>query len=677
MLGKGLNEMFEIKNKEIEIESERAIRDSKKDPSFPISIEDIIAHIRKGEWVIPEFQRDFVWSMDKFKLLCDSIFKGYTIGNLLLWKSKENLAYRKIGEKEVLKNTGGKELCYILDGQQRLTTLYGVLGGHSLVKINKKGDIISKPYKIYFDTETSSFFSEKDTIKINGAEIKIKNLVSTNHLRFIELSKIFSQELKFPDCIIEPEREKIMKELEETENTKEFRRKTDILEGNKKKLENLAEIFKRYRIHRIEETESLAKVVTIFERINTQNVRLDISDIMVAKTFRTIDYSGEKKNFNLRYALQKILYNGKSLDKTLYNPELSLNYGKESFYKIDNVTALRLISIIQNKDNPKISGLQKEHIYDLKAESIQENLELFRTVLANIRNYLSNELNINDLDTQYTDNKILSFLTSIIAPISRYSELKTEVLNKWFWNTLIYNRYPGAQLQGIEADIESFKEGLNAFNEQIRDKRAFSKLTNKKYSFKGSYLINAGYDAQNSLYQSLILLLNSRKPIDFNSNSKIDLMLYFGDSTKNNKHHIIPFNSKAADFLRKKYGKSKAEVLLNNIGNIAIISRELNQDIGGRNPEIYLPEYKKQHKNFDKFLNTHLIEEEMYSVLVNEKDYEKFILMRNQKLLSEIEEKTKINSEDLNLAQYFSESSNESEDGEENEENSEDQENEN
>ena len=51
----------------------------------------LISDIEKGQIKIPQFQREFVWDMQKSANLMDSIIKGYPIGTFIFWKTKERL----------------------------------------------------------------------------------------------------------------------------------------------------------------------------------------------------------------------------------------------------------------------------------------------------------------------------------------------------------------------------------------------------------------------------------------------------------------------------------------------------------------------------------------------------------------------------------------------------------
>ena len=85
---------------------------------------DLISEIQKGQIKIPKFQRNFVWSIEQTAKLLDSILKGYPIGTFILWDTNERLnEIKNIGDLELPDVPEGEKVQYVLDGQQRITSL--------------------------------------------------------------------------------------------------------------------------------------------------------------------------------------------------------------------------------------------------------------------------------------------------------------------------------------------------------------------------------------------------------------------------------------------------------------------------------------------------------------------------------------------------------------------------
>ncbi|MBS4060370.1 MAG: DUF262 domain-containing protein [Bacteroidetes bacterium] len=89
-----------------------------------MKISTILDHIDSGHMALPEFQRGYVWNRDQVRSLFDSLYKRHPVGGLLVWATESKTAAHR----------GGGDLApgvvkLLLDGQQRMTSLYGVVRG--------------------------------------------------------------------------------------------------------------------------------------------------------------------------------------------------------------------------------------------------------------------------------------------------------------------------------------------------------------------------------------------------------------------------------------------------------------------------------------------------------------------------------------------------------------------
>lgn len=89
-----------------------------------MKISTILDHIESGHMALPEFQRGYVWNRDQVRGLYDSLYKRHPIGGLLVWATESKTATHR-GDGPLA--AGVVKL--LLDGQQRMTTLYGVVRG--------------------------------------------------------------------------------------------------------------------------------------------------------------------------------------------------------------------------------------------------------------------------------------------------------------------------------------------------------------------------------------------------------------------------------------------------------------------------------------------------------------------------------------------------------------------
>ena len=119
-----------------------------------MKIKDLIKKASDQEVVVPEFQREYVWTRDQMKLLLDSLYRDYTIGSILIWDGKDELARKRVGGSlNELQFPEGKDekVVYILDGQQRITSLLFAFAKDC--KVFKTGKKKEEKVKIYINTE--------------------------------------------------------------------------------------------------------------------------------------------------------------------------------------------------------------------------------------------------------------------------------------------------------------------------------------------------------------------------------------------------------------------------------------------------------------------------------------------------------------------------------------------
>lgn len=91
-------------------------------------IAELARRVLAGDVVLPRFQREFVWTRQQVLELLDSVARNYPIGSLLLWQSTQDLASeRTIAGLDVGASRPGYPVNYLLDGQQRLSTICGAL----------------------------------------------------------------------------------------------------------------------------------------------------------------------------------------------------------------------------------------------------------------------------------------------------------------------------------------------------------------------------------------------------------------------------------------------------------------------------------------------------------------------------------------------------------------------
>ncbi len=211
-------------------------------------LDKLIRDIDDGDYKVPPFQRGYVWKQEQVIELLDSVRSDYPIGTCLLWKTSKQLRSRRnIGGFLLPDKTPEYPIHYILDGQQRLSTLYAVLGANTTVDpSDPKYRIEADLFDIWFDLDTQKFLP-KARLDATHSNLKLKGMF--NAVEF------FAQVNKFS-----PEKQKIATELLSTFNNFEI----PMIETDKREIQ---------------------EVGIIFERINSTGTKLSTLDLMVAWTW--------------------------------------------------------------------------------------------------------------------------------------------------------------------------------------------------------------------------------------------------------------------------------------------------------------------------------------------------------------------------------------------------------
>jgi len=231
-------------------------------------IDSICAGIEDGRIKIPQFQRNFVWSMEKSAKVVDSVLKGYPIGTFIFWETLQRLRHiRSIGGKQFREIGENRPLDYVLDGQQRLTSLYACFKGIEITRESGKVDDFSK---IYIDLSASP---EEQIVYTDISQRDQSLCVSVKSV--YELGGDFSH-----------------------------------LEDYRDKIRTYQRQMLGYQYSIIQLPDAPLDVATeVFTRINTAGRVLSLFEIMVAKTFDAdSDFDLSEKYEEVQNSLREIDY---------------------------------------------------------------------------------------------------------------------------------------------------------------------------------------------------------------------------------------------------------------------------------------------------------------------------------------------------------------------------------
>ena len=117
-----------------------------------MKISTIIDYIDLGNYALPKFQRGYVWNRDQVRKMMNSLYRGYPIGGLLIWETAVNDDIIRGGTAR----TAGT-VSMILDGQQRMTSLYGIIRGQAPRFFEGNASAFTNLY-FNLDEETFEFY---------------------------------------------------------------------------------------------------------------------------------------------------------------------------------------------------------------------------------------------------------------------------------------------------------------------------------------------------------------------------------------------------------------------------------------------------------------------------------------------------------------------------------------
>lgn len=124
-----------------------------------IDLPKLLADVRAGHIQVPRFQRPFVWEDERRVELLRSLRAGIPIGSLLVWRTSQNRlrCFEGIAGVKIPAPVPGQTVSYLLDGHQRLTTLFAAFAGdpNAVPSGGDSGDEIPDP--IFFDLEAKDF----------------------------------------------------------------------------------------------------------------------------------------------------------------------------------------------------------------------------------------------------------------------------------------------------------------------------------------------------------------------------------------------------------------------------------------------------------------------------------------------------------------------------------------
>lgn len=296
-----------------------------------VKYSDLISDISTGQVKIPQFQRKFVWTVKASAKLLDSIMKGYPIGTFIYWRTSERLrSVRNLGNINLPEPTDGEFVNFVLDGQQRLTSLFAAMKG---VEITDEAGKTSDYSLIYLDLNATA-----------DEEIVITEIDDKNLDEIIKLTDLASGDFTLLGSY-----------------PKQYH---DVLSKYK-------EVIQSYNFSVINLKNAPIDVATeVFTRLNVGGKALTLFEIMVAKTFHIFPETKKEESY--------------TFDLSEKYEELTTELASSHYDTIPSATVMQVVAILMVKDCTrkeilKLDKMKFIKMWDEAADCIKNTIDFFRS----------------------------------------------------------------------------------------------------------------------------------------------------------------------------------------------------------------------------------------------------------------------------------------------------------
>lgn len=521
---------------------------------------------------IPTFQRDVVWEQENVKKLWDSIYKFYPLGSILIWKTDLKLQnHRQIGGHQITDtNFNRTEYQYILDGQQRTTSLLTSLYG---------GTIESRPgfNPILYVDLTIEAESDTDDESYKNRFLFWHDIDDRNG----EIRQNIGKKKRFDDGLI-------VKLIDIKNNFTTLQSSVFNSEFVNKKFDHavLAELAKikgvldNYRISFIEvKGIQVSEVCQIFERINQAGKPLNIFDIVVAKTFRPATQETTTNQTEDGFYLRDLIDDFRG-------------HNNSEFLKISDLDYLQILAILINHNipNSSVRNITDRYLNEIKTEQILFVWDDAKKAILKTFDFFENHIHIKTpylIPFRYFYFTITSYFYKNSAP-------NYDLLKKYFW----FNSFHNDDLLSNTTQLAHHIEFLN--KEKLKQPFEFERFLINKQELR-----SATYSSKGRMSRAVLALYASAQPKDWeHCDRDVLVQNFFFTTDKPNLHHIFPTNS---EYVLNNQHKNK--ITSDSLMNIAYLTQITNLDITNRPPLEYMKDYDKPE--FENIMPSHLLPSEI------------------------------------------------------------------
>lgn len=566
---------------------------------------EILKDVNSGKIQLPDFQRGWVWDDDRIKGVIASVAKSFPIGAVMLLETgNENIRFKTKPVEGVLGLNGTKPEMLILDGQQRITSLYQAIMTNRVVNTrNSKGYEIKRWYYIdmvkALDTDSDL---EEAIFSINENKIITEN-IGRDIILDLSTEENEFKNLMYPVSMVDNYDEWRTKFIEYWDYDRdkikfwnEFEKK--IIKG-----------FNGYNLPVIVMKKENTKeaVCQVFEKVNTGGVSLTVFELLTASFASAsdeFDLKADWEDIKNKFKPYKILNNTSNTDIiqaiTLYS----------TFNK-------RLAAITSGLTVPSVSAKRKEMLNLTLSEYLKYRDEIVEGFIKSSKILVENHI-FNSRDLPYSTQ-----LVPMAAILAKLGDKIDNVGNKnklmrWFWCGVFGELYGSANETRYALDMIQVTDWIENNAEEPK--------TIYDANFSPSRL-NTLRTRNSAAYKGVYALMMDENTKDWLSATKIDFSTYFSESI--DIHHIFP----VAWCEKNNIPRNDFDCIINKTP----LSGRTNRIVSGVAPSKYLERLKKyagvSDSEFNDILRSHVVSPDyMYK-----DDFYGFFNNRKEQILQRIE----------------------------------------
>jgi len=497
-----------------------------------MKISQIIDKINENHLFIPAFQREYVWKKPDAKNLINSLIKDYPTGTMLTWETTDPPEIKGTYVYETSK--GAVKL--ILDGQQRITTLYMLITGE-IPPYYTVNEITHDIRGLYVNVETLHLEY-------------YRKMTMANDPTWVDITAIFKGNVRTRD---------IVDKLEQKTNGERLpRNRENVIDDN---IESIKRIKERDFLEQVVPVNATIKeAIDIFYIVNSSGVNLTDAELALAQISGYLP--GARKEFKLK--LEELKQKGWVLD-------------------LDFVVYV-LLAIIHRQG----SKMEKLHTPDNKPKIEQAWMKLRDQVFDYTFSLLKSQAYIDHTDEINSVYALVPIITYVYhKPEHKLSEAEISKIVQWFYYSQIRFRYISQLPQKLDKDLGIIERSQNPFDELIKIIEEERPLEIKPSEF-------VGRDIRHPLFSLMRWYFKSQGAVCLGTG--LQLRRNMGKKYELERDHIFAYSvlrdSEYFD-MTDRFEYAVAQEMTNR----AILTKVENRSKSAKFANVYLSEVKKNFPN--------------------------------------------------------------------------------